>query len=139
MGIFDVPQNQLVEKVAEKLKTVDAIKPPEWASFAKTGVHKEKQPLKEDWWYMRTASILKTLLSKGTIGVSKLKTQYGGRKNRGYKPERFKRGSGSIARKILQQLEKAGLAKQNKEGKKGRTISPKGVSLLEKTAQEIKK
>ncbi len=137
MSILDVPQNALIEKVAEKLKTVDSIKPPEWAAFVKTGVHKERQPLRDDWWYMRSASVLRTLLN-GPIGVSKLRVKYGGRKNRGFKPEAFRRGSGNILRKIFQQLEKAGFAKQNKEGHKGRVITPKGISLLEKTAQETK-
>lgn len=139
MGIFDVSQNELVEKIAEKLKSVEQIKPPEWAAFVKTGVHKERQPLRDDWWYLRSASILRQLFLKGPLGVSKLRTRYGGRKNRGFAPEKFKRGGGNIIRKILQMLEKAGLAQQNKEKIKGRVISPQGMSLLEKAAQEIKK
>ena len=41
----------------------------------------------------------------GPIGVSKLRTKYGGKKNRGHKPEHFYKGSGSVARKVLQQFE----------------------------------
>jgi small subunit ribosomal protein S19e len=41
-----------------------------------------------------------------------LKRKYGGKKNRGHKPEKRFDGSGNIIRKILQQLEKAGLIEQ---------------------------
>ena len=42
--ILDVPVNDLIEKVAEQLKTIDGIKPPVWAPVVKTGQHKERPP-----------------------------------------------------------------------------------------------
>lgn len=138
MSIQTVDQDLLVKKTAEQLKEV--IKKPEWASFVKTGMHKERAPIDPDWWYMRAASVLKRIALKGPVGVSKLRNVYGGRKNRGHKPERFYKGSGSIARKLLQQLEKAELVvKGNKGVHKGRIITPKGQSLLDKTALSIHK
>ncbi len=140
MGIHDVPKDELIERTAEELKKINEIKPPEWAAFVKTGAHKERPPVREDWWYVRTASVLRKLTVYGLIGVSKLRTKYGGRKNRGVKPEKFYKGSGNIIRKILQQLEKAGLAKKSEKGiHKGRVITPKGASLLEKVSSEIMK
>jgi small subunit ribosomal protein S19e len=136
MGIYDVDQSELVKRTAEELKGF--IKKPDWSNFAKTGSHKERPPVDKDWWYIRAASVLKNIAYKGPIGVSKLRTKYGGRKNRGYKPEKFVRGSGSIARKILQQLEKVGLIKQEKRGvHKGRVITKKGQELLFNVAQSI--
>jgi len=136
--MYDVPDKELIEKVAEHLKTV--IKAPSWASFVKTGAHKERTPDNPDWWYIRAASVLKSVHKLGPVGVAKLRVKYGGKKNRGMKPGRFVRGSGNILRKILQQLEKANLIKQDKRGNhKGRVITPKGESLLFKTAKQIKK
>ena len=63
--------------------------------------------------------------------------EYGGRKSRGSKGKHKSPGSGSIVRKALQQLEKAGLVK-NIEGE-GRTLTGKGRSLLDKLSYEIKK
>ena len=139
-SIFDVNQNELIEKVAEELSKIPEMKAPEWAVFVKTGVHKERPPLKKDWWFMRAASILRKIHMKGPIGVSKLRTLYGGKKDRGVAPEKFRRASGNIIRKALQQLENAGLAKQAEKGiHKGRVITPKGKSLLDKAATQIQK
>jgi len=138
--VYDVSGNELVEKTAEELKKVSQIKPVSWASFVKTGVHKERPPMKDDWWYARAASILKYIYKLGPIGVSKLRNKYGGRKNRGHAPEHTFTGSGNIVRKIIQQLDAAGLTKQVDKGQhKGRIITPKGKSLLDKVATQIMK
>lgn len=132
--IYDVSTNELIEKVSVNLKK--EIEKPEWANFVKTGVHKQRMPDDKDWWFKRSASILRKIYIYGPIGVNKLKRYYGGKKNRGYKPERFFNGSGKIIRSILQQLEKAGFVKSDeKKGHKGRVITPKGKSFLDKTVK----
>jgi len=138
MTIYDVPINELILKAAEELKKIKDITPPFWADFVKTGMHKERPPVQKDWWYIRAASVLNTLNKLGPVGVSKLRTKYGGKKNRGYRPEKFFKGSGNILRKILQQLEKAGLAAKSDKGiHKGRIITPVGLALLGKVANAI--
>lgn len=133
MTIYDVDTNELLEKAAEALKKVEAVKMPKWATFVKTGPGKERPPVKGDWWYARTASILRKIYMKGPIGVSKLRSHYKSKKNRGHKPERVYRASGKITRTILQQLEKAGFIKfEEKNVHKGRIITPKGKSFLDK-------
>lgn len=138
-SVYDIEPNILIKKAAEKLKEISAVKEPIWARFVKTGVHKEKPPVELDWWHTRVAAVLRTVYIKGPIGVQKLRTKYGGKKNRGVKPGKFFPASGSILRKSLQQLEKAGLIIYKKDGvKKGRIITPKGKSFLDKIASEIK-
>ncbi len=136
--MYDVDPQQLILETAEELKKFPEIKPPAWASFVKTGMHKERPPVKNDWWYIRTASVLRTVYRLGPVGVSKLRTKYGGKKNRGVKKEHFYKGSGNILRKSLQQLEKAGFVKFEEKGvHKGRIITPKGKSFLDKIANQI--
>ena len=88
---------------------------PEWAQFAESGAHRETLPKNPDWWFIRAASMLRVINAKGPIGVGKLRTRYGGRKNRGVRPDRFALASGKVIRTILQQLETAELIKQAQE------------------------
>jgi small subunit ribosomal protein S19e len=132
----EVRADLLIERLKEELKKFDGIKPPDWAYYTKTGSHKERPPVQEDWWYIRAASLLRTLYLRGEpVGVERLRTKYGGRKKRGVRPERFAKGSGHVIRLILQQLESLGLV-EKVEGR-GRRISPAGISLLDKLAGEI--
>ncbi|MGM5481118.1 MAG: 30S ribosomal protein S19e [Nanobdellota archaeon] len=136
--IYQVSQEKLVLAVAEELKGM--IEMPEWARFVKTGIHRETHPKNPDWWYIRAASILRTCYKRGPVGVSKLRTRYGGRQNRGFRPDRFARASGKIIRTILQQLESNELIKQEAIGvHKGRMATPKGTSLLAKAAKNVSK
>lgn len=128
---------KLIQKVAAYLKDNKVIESPPWASFVKTGVHKERPPQDPDWWYIRAAAIMRKLYIRGPIGVSRLRKLYGGRHRRGQKPPKFARGSGAIIRKILQQLEAAGLVQ--KVDKKGRTLTSKGRGLLEEAAKAVLK
>ncbi len=138
--IYNCDPSELIEKAAEELKKLESIKAPEWAVFVKTGMHKERPPVKNDWWYVRAASILRQVYRFGPVGVSKLRIKYGGKKNRGVKPEHFYKGSGSIIRKIIQQLEKEGFVKTDlKSLRKGRLITAKGKKFLDDVAGKISK
>ncbi len=133
VSMHDVDTNELIKSLAEALKKTENIKIPEWAMFVKTGQAKERLPLQPDWWFHRTAAILRTVAIKGPIGINKLKIKFGSKKDRGHKPEIFKKASGKILRSILQQLDKEGLTKFDEKGvHKGRVITPKGQSLLDK-------
>ncbi len=135
---YDVPPSILIERLAKYLKdNVDAVKPPEWALYVKTGVHAERAPQDPDWWYTRCASLLRKVYIRGPIGVEHLRSEYGGRKDRGTRPEHARKGSGAIIRKALQQLEEAGLIETIKG--KGRVVTPRGRSLLDSLSAEIKR
>ncbi len=138
--ILKVDPNELVNKAALELKSQKLVQPTDWSKFVKTGHHKERLPDDEDWWYFRSAAILRSIARLGPIGTQKLRRKYGGKKNRGHKPEHFYIASGSIIRNILQQLEKSELIKQVEKGvHKGRVLTPKGVSFLDKMAVQIAK
>ena len=138
--ILIVEANELINKAAEELKKQKLVEPTEWSKFVKTGHHKERLPEDPDWWFHRAAAILRSIAKLGPVGTEKLRTKFGGKKNRGHKPERFYKASGSIIRKVLQQLEKAELIKKKEKGvHKGRVLTPKGTSFLDKIAVQIAK
>lgn len=136
MPVRDVNPQKLTKKLGEELKSRDEIEPPEWSHFVKTGPQKERPPEESDWWYLRSASILRRVFEKGPIGVSRLRSFYGGKISRGSAPEKIQKGSGKIVRRILQQLEEANLVE--KEEKEGRKIAPDGMSLLDRISDQIK-
>lgn len=133
-----VPSEKLIEGIAEEFKSNDKIfQPPTWADYVKLGVSRENAPEnRKNWWYTRVASILRKIYLNGPIGVIHLKKSYGGRKNRGNKPERSKSGSGAIIRLAIHQLEKAGyVAIANNSG---RVVTPTGRSFVDKIVVKIK-
>lgn len=133
--VYDLPADVLIRKTAEELKAMETVKAPDWAAFAKTGVHKQAPPHDEDWWYTRAAAVLRRIYVDGPIGVERLRSFYGGKQNRGAGPDRFRKGSGSVIRKALQQLEGEGLV-ENVEN--GRRITAKGRSFLDGVAHGLK-
>ncbi len=139
-NIFDVPVNEFIIKLAAELKKVEQIRPPEWSLFCKTGMHKARPPVQADWWFIRAAAILRSVKVLGPVGTQKLRAKYGGKMRRGYRTEHFYKGSGSVIRKILQQLEKAGFIKQvKKDVHKGRVVTPAGDKFLNVVAIALMK
>ena len=125
MGIYDVPAAMLIEELAKDFKA--KVKKPSFTEFAKTGAHKERAPNNPDWFYTRMGSVLYRTYKDGITGTGKLRTYYGGRKNRGVRPEKKMKASGKVIRTCLQLLEKEGLLTKEK---KGRKVSAKGEKLL---------
>jgi len=124
--------------LAEKLQEIEQLKAPEWSFFVKTGVSKQRVPEDADFWQKRAASILRQLYINGVVGVERLRTRYGSRKNRGVRPARFKKSSGKIIRLILQQLEQAELVEKVKDTQFGRRLTKKGREYLDAIKTEEK-
>jgi small subunit ribosomal protein S19e len=129
MIIYEIPHREFNNKLAEQLKQIPEFKAPEWSFYVKTSIARERPTQEPDFWNKRAASILRQIYINRLVGVNSLKTRYGGKKNRGAQPPKFKRGSGKIIRVILQQAEAAGLIE--KVDKKGRKLTEKGKQLLE--------
>ncbi|WP_455279434.1 30S ribosomal protein S19e [[Eubacterium] cellulosolvens] len=133
---YEVPAELFIKRLAAYLKeNVGEVTPPAWSITAKTGSHREQPPQDPDWWYKRCASILRKLYIHGTVGVSKLRAEYGGRSRRGTSREHAKSGGGSSVREPLKQLEQAKFV--SKVEKKGRRLTSEGSSLLNKISAEI--
>ena len=103
--------------LAAELKKEKHFQKPDWVDFVKTGTHKQRPTSEVDFWEKRAASILRQIYIRGVVGVERLRTRYGGRKDRGMSPPQFRKGSGKIVRTILQQAESAGLVEKVKDKK----------------------
>ena len=134
-----MPTNEYNDKLAMLLKEMLEFKMPEWANFVKTGVSKQRVPDDSNWWYKRAASILRQLYIHGVVGVQKLRTRYGSKKNRGVRPSAFVKASGKIIRTILQQAEAAGLVEKLDKLQHGRRLTQKGRDFLDSITVESKK
>jgi small subunit ribosomal protein S19e len=139
---YDVPAGLLISSLAEKMQSYDKISAPEWASQIKTGTHRERPPVQDDWWHTRAASILRKVAMKGPIGTNRISQEFGGAKDRGVKKNKAVAGSRNVARKILQQLAESGLIENsmNTSGtvNHGRIISSKGHALLDLIAHSVR-
>ena len=136
--VYDVPADDLINRVAEYLKENKVeLTPPSWSAFVKTGAHVERLPQTSDWWYTRSASILRKIYLEGPVGIGRLKKEYGGRLGKGTIGEHKMSGGGGIIRDALQQLEKAGLIKTVE--KRGRVMTAGGLTLLDSLASDVKK
>jgi len=129
--IFTKDPVKYIPALAEALKNIEAFNVPEWAIYVKSGVSRERPPADEDFWYTRAASILRQLYIKGVVGVGKLRTRYGSRKDRGGKPDKFNKSGGKIIRVILQQAEAAGLVEKVTRLQHGRRLTQAGRDLLD--------
>ena len=90
---YDVPAELLIPVLAERLEAHDKITQPDWADFVKTGAHKERPPVQKNWWFLRSAAVLRKVGRMGPIGVNHLSQAFGGPKNRGVAPNRATTGS----------------------------------------------
>lgn len=133
--VRDADPQKLIVMVAEELKKCPNIKPPGWATYTKTGVCAERPAEQPDFWWLRAAAILRRLYISGQpVGTQRLRTVFGSRRRRGHKPAHHRKAGGKMIRLMLQQLEAEGLIAKTEKPRKGRTIAPKGQSLLDSLA-----
>ncbi|HLI45639.1 MAG TPA: 30S ribosomal protein S19e [Geobacterales bacterium] len=130
-----VPADSLINELAEYIKeNFKEISPPPWSIFVKTSPSRERLPIQDNWWYIRAAAMLRKLYIKQPLSVESFRTIYGGRKKFKKRMEHHHKASGAITRKILQQLEVAGLVKKTE---KGRVLTEKGQSLVSKVSSKV--
>jgi small subunit ribosomal protein S19e len=139
--VRDVPAAAFVKAYAAHLKKSNWLKVPEWADIVKTGHFKELCPADSDWYYTRAASVARKIYLRGGTGVGALKKVYGGSYRRGPRPPIYQKGSGKIARYIVQQLCGIGVVEDLVVGagkkKHGRKITRDGQKDLDRIAAAV--
>jgi small subunit ribosomal protein S19e len=138
MDIRNVPPAKLINAVAEELKKFDCIKYP-YKVPIKSGVCCERPFQQKDFWYIRSAAILRRLYLDGPVGVERLRTYFGKKRRRGHSPPKFMKAGGKFIRTMLQQLEEAGLVTKVDKPRKGRVLTPKGQKFLHQIAKRLVK
>ena len=138
--VHDIPADLMISSLSAKLEVDGIVNQPEWSTFVKTGIHRERIPVQENWWAIRSAAVLRKVAIKGPIGVNRLAHEFGGPRDRGVKPNAAASGSRKIIRTILQQLEAEGLVESRKSPggnvNLGKVISSKGQSYVNAIAHE---
>lgn len=135
--VYELSAQEYNLKLAEALKKIPEFKKPGWVDFVKSGSAKERPISDDDFWFKRAASILRQIYKNKSVGVNRLRTKYGSKKNRGMKPERFRRAGGKIIRTVLQQCDAAGFTEIQKpvrgvkSKKPGRILTKQGKDFLE--------
>jgi small subunit ribosomal protein S19e len=102
--------------------------------MVKTSSTAQRQPENPEWWYTRAASILRKIYLHEPIGTQHLRADYGGRTGKRVSREHVRKGAGTNIRKIMQQLEAAGLIEKTQ---KGRTVTKEGRKTLDRLAAQI--
>ena len=131
MPVYDFNAQEYNLKLAEALKKIPEFERPMWSEFVKSNPSKERPIEDPDFWHKRAASILKQIYKNEVVGVNRLRTKYGSKKDRGSRPEKFFKAGGKIIRTILQQSETAGFTEKVKDKKSGRKLTAKGNDFLE--------
>ena len=135
--VYELSAQEFNLKLAVALKKVPEFEAPEWIEFVKSSSGKERPIDDADFWYKRAASILKQIYRRKIVGVNRLRTKYGSKKDRGMRPETFRKAGGKIIRVILQQCDAAGFTEIQKpvkgvrSKKPGRILTDKGKKFLE--------
>merc|ERR1712022_23722 len=65
--VKDVPADEFIKACAEFLKRQPKFDVPKYHDIVKTGVIKEFAPYDEDWFYVRSASILRKVYPQGSL------------------------------------------------------------------------
>ncbi|KAJ3188263.1 40S ribosomal protein S19 [Gaertneriomyces sp. JEL0708] len=134
--VKDVSSHAFVKAYAAYLKRTGKLEVPKWVDLVKTAPYKELAPYDQDWFYVRAASVARHIYLRRGVGVGALKKNYSGRQNRGSRPHHHAESSGSVARKVMQALEKIKVLEKDPENG-GRRISPDGQKDLDRIAAQI--
>eukprot|EP00475_Leptophrys_vorax_P038512 TRINITY_DN6810_c0_g1_i1.p1 TRINITY_DN6810_c0_g1~~TRINITY_DN6810_c0_g1_i1.p1 ORF type:complete len:148 (+),score=51.45 TRINITY_DN6810_c0_g1_i1:65-508(+) len=132
--VKDVPAEVFVETLAQHFKKSDKFKIPAWADIVKTASWKELPPSNPDWFYVRAAAIARRIYVRPS-SVGGLSKTFGGRKRRGSRPNRHADASEGVIRRIIQQLDAAGITAIHENG--GRRITSAGQKELDTVAGKI--
>jgi small subunit ribosomal protein S19e len=135
--VRDVSASKILPALAQELKKFETIKPHPASLFVKSGVNAQRPPEQPDFWYLRSAAILRKIYLTGPVGTQRLRTVYGGKKRGTHKPAHHRKAGGKFIRTMLQQLEKSGFVAKREKAPYGRFITAKGQKLVDRVASKV--
>ncbi|CAL5990672.1 Ribosomal_protein S19 [Hexamita inflata] len=134
--VCDIPANKFIEQYAQQLKREGKIAQPAWSVFVKTGRAQQYSPENADWFYVRSAAIMRRLYCQGTNGMTDLRRMFGMAKDGTVVPRKFKLAGGAIITQICKQLKQQGLVEI--VAGEGRKLTDKGKKALDAFASQLK-
>ena len=75
-ALRDIEAGKMVKKIAEELKKNESIKPHKNIMFVKSGVSAERPAMQTDFWFIRSAAILRKVYLNGPVGTQRLRTAF---------------------------------------------------------------
>jgi small subunit ribosomal protein S19e len=78
--------------------------PVDW-DIIKTGRGRERAPEDDDWYYLRTAAVVRQLALSETVTIAAIARRYGNWKNRGVRPSKFVECDESLCCSVFDNLE----------------------------------
>lgn len=133
VDIYQINHQKFITAISSYLKNNSQLEIPKDYIFKKTCSGKENCPLDSEWYYSRTASILRRTMvymvqndNKG-ITTARLASVYGCSKNRGFRPSKHVPATKSIIKKGFRDLESIGWIKKEE---KGRILTEKAINDL---------
>lgn len=106
--VYRVKATPLIEAIKETLKAKTDITLPENSDLIKTSHGKEFSPEDPNWFFVRMASIVRTVMCKGSVSLKTLGRKHSCRKNGGVRPSRHARASSFVNESAVEQLVKIG-------------------------------
>lgn len=131
----DVDSHIWVKEFAKYLKNTGKLPVPKWADMVKTATFKELPPQDQDWFYVRTAAVLRRIYIRQGTGCGALRKVYGGRVNRGCAPGHHKKASSSVIRGAMKALLDMKLISNHPDG--GRVITSAGRRDADRIASQV--
>ncbi|XP_063684620.1 small ribosomal subunit protein eS19-like [Bolinopsis microptera] len=131
----DVESHMWVKEFAAFLKKSGKLTIPKWTDIVKTATFKELPPKDNDWYYIRSAALLRRVYLRQGVGTGSLRKIYGGRINRGSAPSHHKNASASVIRHALKGLVEMKLIANHPDG--GRMITSAGRRDADRIASQV--
>ena len=122
--IRDVRASRWVRAMAAHFKQEGKLFVPNCTELVKTSHGRERAPQNADWYYIRCASVLRSIYLRPGTGYGGLSKRYGIKKNRGSQPEITSRASRGLLHWCCKSLEGLKLIAKGKES--GRVVTKDG-------------
>ena len=134
-SIRDAPSWRWIKAVAKHFKNEGKLFVPNCTELIKSSFGRDRAPQNPDWYYIRTAAVLRRVYLRPGSGAGGLSKKYGIKQNRGSQPELATKGCRGLLRSCLQGLERMKLLEKGKN--QGRVMTSSGRKLCDTIAHSV--
>jgi len=132
--VKDVDAFKWIKGFAAHLKTQGQLEVPEFVDYTKTSSAKTLAPQDPDWYYVRSAAVLRRVYLRPFTGIGGLSKVFGSAYGKS-RPMHFRTAAKGVLRHVLQSLEKLGLLTKSDDG--GRVITKAARRDCDRVAMKV--